>query len=195
MKKMLAVALGMFALSIVSSGCLLETTLDAKGGGVMTVTYRAKKDVKLEQEKKRMESAAVKVTSAETVGDSGQVRFKLAFADVTKLPTAPFFQGATVTRSDGSKKGTKVVTAKIVHPKPTKIGEAGVQYFGNEVKFVVTFPGEIVESNAKTKEGKTATWVYGMSEFHEMPEVLLTATYKEAPVEVKAKEPAAKGHS
>ena len=132
--------------------------------------------------------------SAEMI-DDGQMRFKLSFADITKLPTARLFKDATVTRSDGTEKGTKVVTAKVVHPKPFEIPEATAKQLGNEVKFVVTFPGEIVESNARTTEGKTATWVYGLSEFHEMAEVPLTATYREAPAAGEAKKPPAKGDS
>jgi hypothetical protein len=46
------------------------------------------------------------------------------------------------------------------------------------VKIVTTVPGEITETNATSKEGNTATWVFTLDEFYDVLEVPLSLTYK-----------------
>ncbi len=168
-------------LVVAVSGCLIESTLDAKGGGVMTVTYPVAKKEDLPGLQKQMQSPAVKVTGAEVVetGDKKNAVIKLQFDDVTKLSTAQFFANVTVTRADGTKKGTKALAAKVKHKNPAKLPDKAVELFGREVRVVVTLPGAVVESNGKIS-GNTVTWIWGISEFNEMPEVVMTATYQEA---------------
>jgi hypothetical protein len=168
-------------LLVAISGCLIESTLDAKGGGVMTLTYGVVKPEELPSVKKKMESSAVKVLSAELEGsgDKRQAVFKLQFDDVTKLPTTQFFNNVRITRADGSKPNTKVLTAKVKHDKPVKMPDGAADVFGKEVKVQVTLPGEVVESNATSSSGSTVTWTWGLSQFFEQTDLTLTATYKE----------------
>jgi len=174
------------------SGCLYEMTLDDKGGGVITARYRiAKRD--FSEARSKMQSASVKLVSSEIVGqgDTSEGVFKMSFDDVTKLSTAPHFNTVSVTRADG-KEGTKVLTAKVRHDRPITIPENMLDRFGREVKVVVTFPGEVSESNGTISDGKTVTWTWGLNQFYEAKELLLTATYQSAAA-AAAKQTAASG--
>lgn len=171
-----------FPLVVMISGCLVESTLDAKGGGVMTLTYPVAKQEDFAGLQKQLQSAAVKLTSSQFIdqGEKSQGVFKLQFDDVTKLSTTQFFSDLTVTRADGEKKGTKVVTGKVKHTNPNKLPDKVVEVFGKETKIVVTLPGTVVDSNGKASGGNTVTWTWGVREFYEMPEVVMTVTYQEA---------------
>jgi hypothetical protein len=160
-----------------TSGCLFESNIDAKGGGTMIMTTYVKPDSKLDDTKKQMTSNHVEVTEAKMVGDSNAT-FHLKFEDVTKLSTATFFKNATITRTVDAEKGTTSINATIKHGKTSKIPDTIKQLYGDQVKFVTTVPGEITETNAKSKEGKTATWVFTMDEFYGVLEVPLNLTYK-----------------
>jgi hypothetical protein len=167
-------------LLVAISGCLYEATLDAKGGATMTATYRLNKD-DYAVTKKRMESAAVKLTSSQLVGPPGLTDgvFKLELADATKLPTAPYFRDVKVTRVDGPAKGTKVLTVKLTNDRPLNLPDNLIDRVGKEVKIAITFPGAVVESNG-TLSGNTVTWTWGVNQFFNIHDVLLTATYNEA---------------
>src|SRR6516165_4215972 len=107
MPKTVAASVLALSLFVATSGCLHEVTLNAKGGGTMTVSYHVRDKADLDSAKKEMGSSSVKVTSAELVGtgDASLGVFKLDFQDITKLSSAPFFKELTVTRADGSKPG------------------------------------------------------------------------------------------
>lgn len=164
-------------LAAAASGCLFETTLDASGGGAMAITLRGIKRKDFEALKGKLQSATVKVTDTALAGDGegSEARIKIQFDDVTKLATTEFFRNTTVTRSDGSN-GTRVLTA-IVRHKPGEISDAALQRLGKEVKVVVTFPAPVVESNGTISGGNTVTWTWGMKQFHQLAEIMMTAAY------------------
>src|SRR5215475_6926262 len=167
-------------LAAMVSGCLYELTLDDKGGGTMTATFAVpKRD--FPEAKRKMQSPSVKLVNAELTGagENTQGVFKLSFADVTKLSTVPSISNVKVTRLDGEKKGTKKVTASIGNARSLNIPDNMLDRFGREVKIVVTFPGEVLESNGKSS-GNTVTWSWGLNQFFDTRNVELTATYKEA---------------
>jgi len=182
MQKTLAARAVVLSLLVATSGCLHEVTLNAKGGGTMTVTYHVDNKAELQAAKRNLESSWVKVTSAELVGAGADSRgvFKLEFQDIARLYSAPYFKDLTVTRADGSKPGTKVLTGKIKHSQPSKLPDNVAERYGKEVKIAVTFPGEVVESNGKVSGGNTVTWTWGLQEFFDTPELTMTATYGEA---------------
>ena len=160
-------------------GCLFESVLDANGGGVMTVTIRLGKSEDLAGVKAQMQSRAVKVTSAEFVSDGEASRgiYKLQFDDVTKLTTSQFFHSLTITRSEGAD-GAQVLTAVARNPHPTEVPDTVVQRLGKDVKVVVTFPGDVIESNGTVSGGNTVTWTWGMKEFYRQAEVMMTTAYR-----------------
>jgi len=179
LKRSFAIAL-VLPLVLVVSGCLMDTTVDEKGGGEMTVSYKLPKTGKLDDVKKQMESPSVKVTSAELNDQTSVATFKLKFDDITKLSTAKFFKNATITTSEDKAKGTKTIVAKIVNKTPAKLPDKVVEFYGDKWEVIATLPGEIVESNATAKDGKKATWTRTLQEFSTAPEITLSVTYKAA---------------
>jgi len=169
------------ALTLALGGCLFETSLDAKGGGTMTATTAVEKD-EFPRTKKTMESSVVKLKSAELVGTGARTDgvFKLEFSDASKLQTTQYFRNLRVTRAEGAKKGTMLITATMKNGNPLHLPDAMVERFGREVKVVVAFPGPVVESNGTISGGNTVTWQWGVKEFFNMPEVTMTATYGDA---------------
>lgn len=177
MRRVLIAAI-VLPLTLSLGGCLYETNLNAKGGGTITVTQplNGKNDlVKLENQ---MKSSSVKLESSKVSEDGKSGTYNLAFDDITKLPTAPYFKLVTITRTDGKEKGTKTVTAKYKNPKPGPLPDKIVEFYHNEIKVVTTFPGPVTESNGKVS-GNTVTWSWGMNEFYKQAETVMTATYKE----------------
>jgi hypothetical protein len=158
------------------AGCLLEGTLDRDGGGTLTVKYRLTKADQFANAKKRMQGPNVTLTNA-TLDAEKWATFDLKLADVTKLPTAPFFEHAKVSLSDDDG-GTKTLSIKFVNPSHTELPKEMVDYFGNTVTVKIHLPGEVVKSNATKTEGQTVIWNYGLNEFGSKPEVDLTATFK-----------------
>lgn len=191
MSKSLAKATFCALTALSLSGCLIESTVDAKGGATLDVSYRIGKGATLEAERKRMESPHVKVMSAEIDGENN-VKFGLKVEDVTKLSTAQFFHEAAITLADGEN-GTQVLAAKINRKSPMKLPDEALAYFGKEVKIALSLPGEVVKSNATKTDGKTATWTYEMNEFMNAKETALEVTYKKPGDEKPANDkPAAK---
>lgn len=158
------------------SGCLLDSTIDAKGGAVITVKYRLTNESQLEAVKKQMKSADVTVTDA-SVDKDKMATFNLKTADVTKISTAKFFQNATVKLTDGEK-GTKVLDVKWVNKNPSKLPDEMVAYFGKEVTISLTFPGEVVKTNATTSKGNNATWTIPHNDFAAAKETTFNVVYK-----------------
>src|ERR1044071_3877778 len=95
--------LGPFTLAIplivLLSGCFMDTVIDAKGAGTMIVKFRLTTEAQLESNRRRFESASVKVTSA-TVDKDKWATYQLKFDDITKLNTVPHFQSTTVKLTD-----------------------------------------------------------------------------------------------
>ena len=177
MLRHLASVVAALTLLMSASGCLIETNLDADGGGMVTATYQLKKGANVKDLKPQMQSPDVEVTDAKITDDSKGV-FDLKVKDITKLSTAKFFNRSHITRTVDKEKGTTTVVAKVKNDKPKKVPDAIKKFYNDKVKIVTTAPGEITETNAKSKDGKTATWEYTMDEFFNVPEVEMKLTYK-----------------
>lgn len=164
------------SLAVLISGCFMDTVIDAKGAGTMVVKFRLTTEAQLEPNRKRFESAHVKVANA-TVDKDKWATYELKFEDITKLNSVAHFQNTTVTLTDGEG-GTKALAIKNVNKNPNKMPEEMVAYFGKDVRLTITVPGEIVTSNATSTAGKTATWAYALNDFTNAPEISLTVTFK-----------------
>jgi hypothetical protein len=139
--------------------------------------YRLQPDAKLETVKKMLESPSVTVKNAEMDKDKWAT-FDLDVKDATKLNTTALFKNVAVTITDGADKGTKVLTAKHVNAKPMTLPEKLRDYYGNELRVTLTFPGEVVKSNATETKGDTATWKLNLDEFLKATQTEFQATYK-----------------
>lgn len=165
------------------SGCLFETTLDATGAGAMTMSFHIDKAADLQVIKQKLEGAAIKLLSAEQEETASglRARVKIAFDDVTKLPSTKFFQNVRITRADGVE-GSTVLTAVVRRDRSVDLNDAVLAKLGKEVKIVTTLPGPVIESNGKVSDGNTVTWTWGMKEFHKQTEILMTVAYKPVPL-------------
>lgn len=179
MPKQLARCAIVVAMGALVSGCLYETTLDANGGGTMSIILRGTHRKDLEGLKNKMQNRTVKVLSAEFRGDddNGEALLKLQFEDITKLSTTEFFRNVSIKRSDGVE-GSQVLTAIVRNTKPSDLSDAQIERLGKEVKVVVTFPGDVIESNGTTSPPNTVTWTWGIKEFFRLSEAMMTAAYK-----------------
>jgi len=166
------VAVAMLAVS----GCRIDLNLDAKGGGTGVVAYRLQKEWQLPAQKKNLESADVKVTDAEIDKDR-LATFKVSFGDVTKLGTTQMFKTLILTRT--VQDGVVKLAGKVNAVNAVKLPDQGVDYFGPDVTITVTVPGDIVDSNAKSTAGKTATWVYPINDVLGAKDLPLTLSYKQ----------------
>jgi hypothetical protein len=160
-----------------ASGCLIESTIDANGGATMEVSHRVKKDFDVSGQANKKLSEYVEVTKVWR-DDDGIGHTLLKVKDITKVSTAKMFRDAVVTRTVDAEKGTTTILVKVKRDKAANVPDEVKKYFGDQVKFVTTVPGETTETNATSKDGKTATWVFTMDEFYATTEVSLNLTYK-----------------
>lgn len=175
MRKRSSIALTLVAL-LFTTGCLIDGKLDDKGGATLKLVYRLAPGAKIDPTKKMMESSVVSVKGAEADKDN-RATFDLEVKDVTKLNSAAFFKNVQVKLSDGEA-GTKVLSAKHVTDKPMTMPDKMKEYYGNEFRVTLTFPGEVVKSNATESKGNTATWKMTLEDFLKAKETTFDATYK-----------------
>ena len=169
-------AVAMCVLELTAGGCRFDTTLDAKAGGTMKVAYRLGKDGSLDRAKKSFESPNIKIGDA-TIDKDKNVTMEIAFADVTKLSTAQMFNKLQIKRTVETD-GTVALTGTIANKQPIKVSQESLAYFGKEVTVTVTAPGDIVSTNATSKDGKTATWVWPTESVFGEPEIKMELSYK-----------------
>ena len=169
-----AIAL-LLALSLLA-GCLMDATIDDKGGGTMTIKYRLSSEAQFAGAKRRVQSAAVTLTNA-TVDAEKWATFNIKFDDVTKLSTIEYFDHTTFTLTPEAD-GSKTLTAKFTKANPSKLPEEMVAYFGRQAVITIHLPGEVVKSNATKTEGKVVSWTYPLADFTSAPEINVTVTYK-----------------
>lgn len=157
------------------AGCLLDTSLDAKGGGTMTIKYRLTNEVQLESAKKRLESPRVKLVSAEVAPDKWAT-FQIQFDDVKALSTVEFFKNATFALAEDGM--VRKLEAKFTNKNPSELPDEMVAYLGKDMTFVLHLPGKVVDSNATETAGNTVTWRYELKKFTAMPVVEMRVTYE-----------------
>lgn len=165
----------LLALSLLA-GCLMDATIDDKGGGTMTIKYRLSTEAQFAGAKRRVQSAQVTLTDSKVEPDKWAT-FHLKFDDVTKLSTIEYFDHTTFMLSS-DEGGTKTLTAKFTNANPSKLPEEMVAYFGREATITIHLPGDVVKSNAMKTDGRTVTWTYPLADFTSAPEINVTVTYK-----------------
>jgi hypothetical protein len=165
-------------LMLAANGCLFDTTLNAKGGGEMTLQYRVSKDDTADKQRAALTSSNVTIVDFKFDDKTREVSAKVKFDDITKLSTAKFFQNVGVTKSPGKDKDTETIAVKIVNKHKMALPDSAIEYFGKDVTISTTVPGAVVASNATETKDKTVTWKFLLKEFVSLTEVPLTVTYK-----------------
>ena len=171
---MLCRTLAAMALCVLA-GCFIDGTLDAKGGGTMTVKYRLTTAAQLESSKRRMQSGAVKLVSASVAPDKWAT-FELKFDDVTKLNSIDFFSKAKFALTGD--KDTKTLIVKYANADASEMPEDMITYFGREVSLTLHCPGPVVDSNGTSVAGTTVAWKYSMKDFSTIQQKEFRVTYK-----------------
>jgi len=173
------------------SGCLVESTLHEDGGGTMKVEIRGNTTDTLPKIKSRFTSPNSEITNA-TMDDKKNVVVELTYKDFTKLNTMPFFSDTTFTLTEDAKENTKTATATVKQAKAAKLNDEQLEYFGKELKVVITFPGEVVKTNGKIAD-KTVTWTVPTNILIGADPSMFSATYKSAGSAAPAATAAANG--
>jgi hypothetical protein len=164
-------------LALASSGCVIEARLHADASGRLALRYHLDPQMTLADMTQRLTSASVTVRGAR-VDRRGHGDFKVAFRDLTTLSTAALFRNVSVRSGAGPAADTTTVVVTMTPPKPLTVPESLLQYHGNALTLVVVFPGPIVESNAGSTQGATATWTVPLQALLAAPETVLSATYR-----------------
>jgi hypothetical protein len=159
------------------SGCVVDGTLDAAGGGTLTMRYRLVSIANLEHMKGRLASPDVTLTQASMTPDK-QATFGLAFRDARALTTAPAFAAAQVAFADEAG-GLRTLTVTLPQ-QPGKLPTPYVAYLGGELRVTLTMPGDIIRSNATSVNGRSATWVRKIDELQEQPATTFSITFRPA---------------
>lgn len=160
-----------------ASGCVVEGTLDASGGGRLHLRYRLVSVANLEQMKARLAGPQVTVTEASMTPDK-RATFGLAFRDVRALEGVPAFASTRIAVAD-EPDGLRTL-AVTLGGQPTTLPAPYVAYLGRELRVTFTVPGEVVRSNATTVAGRSATWVRPLVELQGEAARTFTVTYRPA---------------
>jgi hypothetical protein len=160
-----------------ASGCVVDGTLDASGGGTLTMRYRLVSVANLEHMKARLASPDVTLTQASMTPDK-QATFGLTFRDVRALSTVPAFTATHVTLADEAD-GLRTLTVTLPE-QPGTLPAPYIAYLGGELRVTFTMPGDIVRSNATSVDGRSATWVRKIDELQRQPASTFSVTFRPA---------------
>lgn len=164
------------ALTLALAGCLVESTLDAKGGGTMKLEMRTTPNSSLEKLKANFKGPGVEIKKA-TLDDKQHFAIELTYTDFRSLGALRQFDNTTFTLTDDEKAKTRTATAVTKYAKPMTLPEDQVKYFGSDVTVSVTVPGEVVKTNGKAK-GKTVKWEMPLNKLLGAAETTFSVTYK-----------------
>lgn len=163
-------------LALALTGCLVESTLDAKGGGTLKMQVRGGPQETIEEVRSRFQGSGVELTKA-TMDDKKNISVALTYTDFRKLGGLRQFENTTFTLTDDAKAKTRTASAVTKFARPVKLPEDQLKYFGNEVTVSLTVPGEVVKTDGKAK-GKTVTWKMALDKLFSAPETTFSVTYK-----------------
>jgi hypothetical protein len=163
------------ALSVAAAGCLVESTLDAKGGGTLKLEMRAAPGSTLEKLKANFKGPGVEITKA-TLDEKQNFAIELTYADFRTLGALKQFENTTFTLTDDEKAKTRTATAVAKYAKPMTLPDDQLKYFGKDVTIAVTVPGKVVKSDGKTK-GKTVKWTMPLNKLLGSKESTFSVTY------------------
>lgn len=168
--------LALLILSLSLAGCFkLEGILNATGGGSLTLSYSVGEDTSVAAVRKQVEGPDVKVENVEIANKRATVR--LSFANVSKLGSTPIFKDLKVTW-DKDDKGNGTFVGRYLSAKPQELNDQILDKLGREVTIDLTFPGDVVDSNARTVTGNKASWVLPTKDFAGPSGITLKATFK-----------------
>ncbi|MFN8641722.1 MAG: hypothetical protein U0802_08720, partial [Candidatus Binatia bacterium] len=129
------------ALTVALAGCLVDSTLDATGGGTLKVQLRAAPTDSIEKVRARFEGPGVEVTKA-TMDDKKNVAVELKYTDFRSLGALKQFANTTFTLTEDPKAKTRTATAVTKYARPITLPDDQLTYFGKDVTVAITVPGD-----------------------------------------------------
>ncbi len=178
------------ALTLALAGCLVQSTLDDKGGGTMKVELRGDQNSTVDKVKAFFQGPGVTITKA-TMDDQKNAVIELSYTDFRTLSALKQFENTTFTMTDDAKAKTRTASAVVKSAKPVKLPDEQLKYFGKDATVSVTVPGDIVKTNGQKKGSKTAKWTIPMNTLLGQGETEFTVTYKNSGAPLPALPPAA----
>lgn len=170
-----ASAIFLIVFALLLSGCLIESTLNAQGGGTLHIVTRLSDDATLSWARAQVEGPDVKVTGI-SFDDEHLATYDLQFDDITKISSSKTFAGTTVTVKDGPD-GTRTVSAVILHEVMADLPREAIKLYGPDFMLTATLPGPIVQSNATEVKDQTAIWKIPLAEYLAKPRWPFTVTF------------------
>jgi hypothetical protein len=165
-------------LAVASSGCLFRATLDANGGGRLTLRYRLLSVLHFEQHKAQLTSPSVSLASSVLAPDKWAT-FDLEFADVRQLSSVPLLANARFELTEGEY-GARTLGVTIDNKVAQPMPELVQTYLGRDFKVSTELPGRVIASNATTVDGRTASWTLPIGEVATRSVIDFTATFEPA---------------
>jgi hypothetical protein len=161
---------------LAASGCLCTGTLDATGGGRLTLRYRVVSALHFEQHKAMLQSPAVTLVSSAMSPDKW-VTFELKVADVRALSTAPFLSRVRVDLAEDTP-ASRRLAVHIDNPAAATMPEVVSHYLGNDFKVSLELPGKVTATNGSGSGGRVASWSLPVAEVASRSELNFTASYQ-----------------
>lgn len=171
------------------SGCLIESTIDDKGGGTLKVEVRGTPTDTLDKLKARFAAPGVEIVTA-TMDDKKNAVIEIKYQDFRALGALKQFENVTFSLTEDAKAKTRTATAVAKYARPVTLPEDQLTYFGKDVKVSVTVSGEIVKTDGKGA-GKTATWTMPLNTLLGTPQSTFSVTYKHSGAPLPPQAPAA----
>jgi hypothetical protein len=173
------------------SGCLIESTIDDKGGGTMKVELRVAPTESLDKVKARFTAPGVEIVKA-TMDDKKNAVIEIKYQDFRTLGALRQFENVTFSLTEDTKAKTRTAAAVAKYARPLTLPDDQLAYFGKDVKVSITVPGDIVKTDGKGT-GKSASWTMPLNTLLGTPESNFSVTYKHsgAPLAKQAAAPAA----
>ena len=163
-------------LTVALAGCLVQSTIDEKGGGTLKMELRGDQNSTVDRVKALFAGPGVTITTA-TMDENKNAVVEISYTDFRTLGALKAFDNTTFTLTDDAKAKTRTASAVIKPTKPVTLQDEQLKYFGKEVKVSFTVPGDIVKTNGK-KKGKTATWTVPLNTVLGKDDTSFTVTYK-----------------
>jgi LppM domain len=164
------------ALTVALAGCLVQSTIDEKGGGTMKVELRGEVNATVDKIKAAFQGPGVTITNA-TMDDEKNAVVEFTYTDFRTLGALKQFGNTVFTMTDDEKAKTRTASAVVKADRPVQLPADQLKHVGKDLTVSVTVPGEIVKTTGKHK-GKSATWTIPINTLLGGTATTFSVTYK-----------------
>jgi hypothetical protein len=163
----------------------------------MTLTYGVESHARLSTEHRKLEAPGIEFSDVRWVDPPGDpivdfdrfVRAVLSFDDVTRLPETYLFEDVSIHRRDQDG-GRSEIVATVENGRRLSRGyrretawgviEAILEQIEAPARVSITFPGDVIDSNADVVERRTAIWRVPLAKLFGRERLTFSASYRSA---------------